>query len=55
MNKIPLVIISIACGNTLAVKSNKNRNDGFDTNGSMAEIKAVTANIRPISSGPLTL
>ena len=45
----------IASGNTLAVKSNKNRNDGFDMNGRMAEMKAVTAKILPISSGPLTL
>ena len=45
----------IDCGNTLAVTSNKNRNEGFDTNGKTAEMKAVTAKIRPISSGPLTL
>ena len=43
------------CGNTLAVTSNKNLNEGFETNGKMAEIKAVTAKILPISSGPLTL
>ena len=55
INRIALVMTRMDCGNTLAVMSNKNLNEGFETNGKMAEIKAVTAKILPISSGPLTL